>query len=216
MVMTIPKWLKCFADEKNLKEIEDAVKNAEIKTSCEIVPMVVRRSSGMGHVVPLLVMALALLVPYWHFMTFSLFWVLTGIGTVIGIIVVANLLASIPAVQRFFTSDDDMDRQTNLRAEVEFFENNLHHTAGRTGILLMLSLAERRAVVLADESIAKKLPPETWNEVISLMIQGIKSEHIGKGFVNAIEKCSAILAAHFPAERTNPDELKNQLIIKDA
>ena len=48
--MELPKWSAAYLRPERVQLIEDAVRAAELKTSGEIVPMIVKRSSTVGHV----------------------------------------------------------------------------------------------------------------------------------------------------------------------
>ena len=48
--MNRPKWIRSRLSSEDLKSIEEAVGKMEQKTSGEIVPMIVRRSSTVGHI----------------------------------------------------------------------------------------------------------------------------------------------------------------------
>ena len=50
MGIKIEKWLKSYLKKEDLSSLEKAVAQAESQTSGEIVPMVVRHSSTLGHV----------------------------------------------------------------------------------------------------------------------------------------------------------------------
>ena len=54
-------WISKFLSEQEISSITDAVKNAESKTSGEIVPVIVRRSSSVGHIPVLLTSLLVVL-----------------------------------------------------------------------------------------------------------------------------------------------------------
>jgi putative membrane protein len=84
-----------------------------------------------------------------------------------------------------------------------------------TGILLFLSLEERKAIVLADEGIAAQLSPSIWDDVIQLILQGAKQNQLTKGFVEAILKCGELLKSYFPLEGENKNELSDRLIIRE-
>ena len=101
------------------------------------------------------------------------------------------------------------------RAQLEFYGSKIHQTTGDTGVLLLVSLMEHRAVVLADESISDKVPNETWDEVIKIMIDGIKKGHVGLGLAAAIEHCGEILTEQFPIAEDDVNELQDHLIIKE-
>lgn len=134
-------------------------------------------------------------------------------GEIVPMIVHSSALVC--GVWRYFVPPRIRQKLVLLRAELEFHRMHMHRTKARTGILIMASLHEREAVVLADEAIAKKLPAETWNEVIQILLAGIKAKDAASGFCNAIKKCGEILSLHFPAQNQNPDELSNRFIIKE-
>jgi putative membrane protein len=85
-------------------------------------------------------------------------------------------------------------------------------TRGRTGVLLYLSLAERRAEIVADEAIASQVEPEVWGEAMAALIDEVKHGRPGHGMALAVEKIGAVLAPILPPRADNPDELPNRLI----
>lgn len=214
-----PKWLKGYLQDDHLEEVSEAVRRAELKTSGEIVPMVVKHSSSIGHV-PLDLFILGLLI-------FSLLDMGLRIVTVIPVgvagwvaailllIVLTRWLSRYPAVIRLFITEHDQMEMVERRAQLEFYHNKVNATGNSTGVLLFLSLLERKAVVLADQSISAKLPPETWNQVLKTLIEGIQSHHVGHGLTKAIDQCAAILEKHFPVAPGDTNELCNRLIIKE-
>jgi putative membrane protein len=71
---------------------------------------------------------------------------------------------------------------------------------------------ERRVVVLADRGINEKVQEGTWDEVIGILTNGLKSGNACDGFCKAIERCGEILAGHFPRSGDDRDELPNKLV----
>ena len=118
-------------------------------------------------------------------------------------------------VQRNLVSRRDREDQVQMRAELEFYESNIKNTKSATGILLFVSLLERRAVVLADSAINEKVQKETWVDVCNTLVSGIRAGSIAKGFCDAINKSQAILTPHFPIQPDDTNELSNNIIIKD-
>lgn len=217
--MTLPKWATGYLKPERVQLVEDAVKAAELKTSGEIVPMIVRRSSTVGHV-PLLLMSILVSVfmildgPGWQYAWLGEHWAWYLLDGVV-LLLVSTSLSRLEIVQRLLTTNADQTDQVEMRAELEFFESSVHVTDDATGVLLFVSLMEHRAVVLADKGIDAKVSSETWDEVCQLMIDGIRKGHVGLGLVAAIERCGEILAAEFPIEADDENELRNNLIIKD-
>jgi putative membrane protein len=50
---------------------------------------------------------------------------------------------------------------------------------------------------------------------VGLLISGIKSGDIAKGYADAIEKCGILLSQHFPIRPQDKNELPNKLVLKD-
>ena len=124
-------------------------------------------------------------------------------------------LAQFDAVERLLTPRPDQMRQVDLRAQVEFYELGLSQTEARTGVLLLVSLMEHRAVVLADHGISQKLDDAIWQEVVDLMIEGVKGGDLARGMCEAIDRCGELLAAHFPIAEGDANELRDHLIVKE-
>ena len=217
--MEIPRWANRHLRPGSAETIAEAVKAAEMKTTGEVVPMLVRRSSTIGHV-PFILTASMVAVfmvvdgPGWQAEYFGAHWTWYLVDT-LGLLVAAALLARVPFVQRLLTVREDMTDQVNMRAEVEFYESHMHQTRDATGILLFVSMMEHRAVVLADEAIDARVPGETWEEVCALLVAGIRNGDIAAGFATAIGRCGDILAAEFPVKTDDTNELFDHLVIKD-
>lgn len=85
-------------------------------------------------------------------------------------------------------------------------------THGRTGILIYLSMRERRAEIVADEAIAARVDPAVWGDAMAAMIGGVKQGRIADGMVAAIGRVGAVLAGHLPAATGDRNELPDRLI----
>jgi len=210
LVMAIAKWAKHFISEADFEAISKAVAREELKTSGEIVPMVVRRSSAIGHVPVLLTLILWIPTIYYFSAQPLYFWVAAIASVVLGYV-----LGSRGWVQRYLISAMDQRSQVYARAELEFHRLNLETTTGRTGILIFLSLMEHQAVVLADQGIASKLPPEIWKGVIDVLVDCLKRGDVVAGMTRAIQKCGGVLAENFPRLEGDANELTNHLVLKD-
>ncbi len=220
MVMEeIPSWARSVLGNDGAERIESAIADAESRTSGEIVPLLVRRSSTVGHVALVSFTLLLLCVflsdlpahltelggPYLAWLGAS--WLLAG-GLALGV-------SRLDAVQRLLTPRSDQMRQVDLRAQIEFYELEMSQTQDRTGILLLVSLMEHRAVVLADRSIAGKLDAKVWQELVDLMIQGVKRGDLAAGMTQAIQRCGELLSPHFPIAADDINELRDHLVVKE-
>jgi putative membrane protein len=204
--------------EEDLAKIRTAVCEAERRTRGEIVPMIVPRSAqyreaghALGVIFALITLSTLLLWdrPDWGGIL-SPAWILLAVVVAYGVGDYAGLL---PATIRLLTSKERIDSAVRRRAEAAFYEHGLHKTREGTGILIMLSLLERRVQVLADKAINERVPPSTWDQIVQELVAAIQEGRPTEGFCRAIEKCGDLLAVHFPARPSdNPDELSDDLI----
>jgi len=68
--------------------------------------------------------------------------------------------------------------------------------------------------VLADRGINAKVEGGTWQEIVHMLTEGLKSGSAADAFCKAIARCGEILATHFPRQADDLDELPNRLITK--
>jgi putative membrane protein len=115
---------------------------------------------------------------------------------------------------RYALVPSSVKRERDHRRAVEqFLVQNLHTTAGRTGILIYVSVAERYAEIIADTGIDAKVEKGTWQAIVDDLTANISDGKAGDGFVHAVERSGDLLARHFPPGTRDPNELPNHLII---
>ena len=85
-------------------------------------------------------------------------------------------------------------------------------THGRTGVLIYLSMREHRAEIIADDSIAIKVEPEVWGEAMGDMLAEIRKGQIGEGMAAGVRDVGFVLAQHFPRGADDVNELPDRLI----
>lgn len=103
-------------------------------------------------------------------------------------------------------------RRVRRRAIALFKAAAERRTEGRTGILIYLSMAERRAEIVADAAITAVTTPETWGEAMAALIAEVKEGRPGDGICAAIERVGVVLAEHFPRSDTDSNEIPDKLI----
>ena len=103
-------------------------------------------------------------------------------------------------------------RRVRRRAVAVFKAAAERRTVGRPGVLIYLSMAERRAEIVADEAILKVTDEATWGEAMSELLAEVKAGRIGDGMVAAIARVGTVLAEHFPRSATDTNEIPDKLI----
>jgi putative membrane protein len=91
--------------------------------------------------------------------------------------------------------------------------SGIGQTAGRTGVLVFVSLPERYARIVADQAIAERVAQAEWQEAVDALVGHMREGRVADGFVEAIERCGQVLAMHFPAKPDNRAELPNRIYV---
>lgn len=211
-------WIHRYISDEDIQKISDAVSRAEEKTDGEIVPVIVQRSSTVGHVPLTLTLLILLMLVIVELPYADLLWVKPWVYAwpvlIVVIYYLSFALAKLSWVQKIAVPERDEVEQVHQRAHLEFYLNKVNKTKDRTGILIFVSVMEKKAVILADEGISSKLPPEIWNEVLGKLGEQLGKGNWGFGFTEAIESCGHHLKTHFPQTEETKNQLKNQLVIK--
>ncbi len=101
--------------------------------------------------------------------------------------------------------------RVRARASIAFRLAAQGRTAGATGVVIYLSMAERRAEIVADAAIAAKVAPEVWGDAMHAMLAHFRDDRVADGIVAGVAQVGDILAAHFPRESRSDNDLGNEL-----
>ncbi len=207
---------RVLIDERGRNRIEAAVRAAERTSEGEIVVNIVRACDEYGSA-------------GWRCGVLFAALVSTGLGFFdpvlpltgfLGIQAAALLLGHAAArwepLRRGFVSETLREAAARRRAASAFAEHGLRFTINRTGILILVALFEHRVVVLADEGVNAQLEPgESWQEVVDLVLSGIRRGDLVDGVVRGVGRCGEILAHSLPAALPARDEIHQALVIEE-
>jgi putative membrane protein len=217
--------------EADHDRVTAAVAAAERASDGEIVTIVAPRSDAYHDVGLHYAVLLMLFVPIW-FAVVPQGWIDWAVGTFLGwnfelsrglvmTFMFAKMAGAFLLVWLLFkwmplrmalTPSSTKTRRVRRRAVELFRAGTEKRTKGRTGILLYLSLLERRAEIVADEAIHSKVEPDAWGEAMAVLIEEVKAGRTGEGMARAVEKIGAVLAQCLPPTLDNPNELPDRLI----
>jgi len=217
--------------DADLELVTDAVGKAEANTDAEIVTIVAARSDAYHDVglhwailCAFLVAGVAAAFP--HFYEGIIIWIMGGwehevplqtlllflLGHMLLKFLAVRYLLAIPRLRMFFTPRSTKARRVRRRA-VELFKTAAQGRTKRlTGVVLYLSVLERRAEIVTDEGIAARVSPDVWGDAIAALVDEAKHGRVAHGMAAAIAKCGVILAEHCPRQSDNPNELPDRLI----
>jgi putative membrane protein len=129
------------------------------------------------------------------------------------------LLAAWDPLERLLAGRRALEEAVRARAVRAFHEQGLHRTAEGTGVLIFASLFERRAVVLGDRGIHEKVGDGEWDRAVAALVAGMRAGDPGLGFVEAVARCGARLAEHFPRDpgaKASANELEDAIRVEKA
>lgn len=213
-----------FSDEDR-QRIAAAIKVVEAETSGELVPYIVPRCAPyeavpwragvLSALLMLAVLALARALPL------GLPAPITSEGAVLLLVLFvgglgAFVAASVPGLVRRFAGADRMEAAVHQRALQAFVEEEVFATRDRTGVLLFVSLLERRIEVVADAGVYQAVDAAAWADVTARVRHGIEADALARGLIDGIEACGTLLREHgFHAPSDDPDELPSRLRVDD-
>ena len=125
---------------------------------------------------------------------------------------VALLILRWMPLRLFLTPAATKHRRVRRRAVAIFKAAAEKRTAGKTGILIYLSLAERRAEIVADEAILKVTDDHTWGEAMTALLTDIRRGRVADGIAAAVERVGVVLSEHFPRSADDRNEIPDKLI----
>ncbi len=185
--------------------ITAAIRAAEQRTSGQIVCVLAHASSDYAHVPILWASVLALLMP-WPLIYLTP-WSVQRIYLVqLAVFVAAGLVLSWMPLRLALVPRAVRRARAHRAALEQFVIRRVAHTKNRMGVLIFVSLGERFARIVADEGIAQKVHTGEWQAAIDALTGHMRDGRIVEGFTAAIERCTAVLAAHAP-----PDGSVNEL-----
>jgi putative membrane protein len=102
------------------------------------------------------------------------------------------------------------------RARSLFLEHGVHATRERIGVLVLVSLLERRVELVPDTGLAARLPAAAWDEVLAAMRPALAAGHAGLAFTSGLDALERALAAAGLAPAPGAgNELPRELVMAD-
>jgi putative membrane protein len=211
--MKLPQAHTFFSEEEK-ETIRRAVEAAEATTAGEIATMVVDRSDSYREAETLGGVLVAGLFGGITCVVLHHVTIWTYIPLVFILFFPCHwLLRRQPQLKLPFVSRGRVAEAVRERAVRAFFEKGLYKTRDETGILIFISLLERKVWILGDRGIDRRISHETWQGLARELSVGIREGRAGAALVGVIGKCGEILAEHFPRKADDVNELADEVIV---
>ena len=102
--------------------------------------------------------------------------------------------------------DDALDRAAFI-----FEELGMHRTRDRNGVLIYLSVADRKVAVIGDAAINAVVPEGFWTDVVGVLKLHLAAGRHADGLCEAVHVVGEKLVSYFPLKRDDRDELSNEI-----
>jgi len=184
-----------------------AVREIEAGTNAEIVVAVRGRSGTYRHADYLfgaIIAFIGLLFVLFSPFEFHTFWIPFD---VIALFVAGAFVSSRGDwIRRCLTTKAFRAKAARAGAAAMFYEAGIANTSAENGLLIYLSLLERRMEVIADRGILTAVPALKWNHAV------FELKAIGAGadpdkLIKVMRELGLLLAEYLPATGENPNEL---------
>lgn len=196
-----------------ITELNQAISEAEKTTSAEIIPVLVKEVPKGK------IKACLTLISLLQVLSISLFLATGYLAFHKGV----NLKYLLPVAVLFFLgvviaklmiwSHRQIHDLVVKEAVKEFEVQGIGQTMFANGVLIFVSLKDRRVVILADKTIKDQVSDSTWNEIIlRFQVKVKKSLPLAlKAMIKEVgETCSRVC----PKTNNDLNEIKNEIIIK--
>lgn len=199
-------------NENEQQQVSTAIAKAERETDAELVTVLADSSDNYAYIPLLWAGIAALLIP--GAVNYFTEWFGAHQLLVVqwSVFIVLCLLFRLPGVNhRLVPAPVRFWRASNM-ARRQFLDQNLHHTAGGTGMLIFVSEAEHYVEILVDQGISQKLGNEVWQDIVTNFTRKVREGQTLDGFLECIGACGSLLKEHVPATREK-NELPNHLVV---
>jgi putative membrane protein len=221
MVMMATLAQRFFTVEQQ-RQILHAVQQAEQGTSGEIVPMVVSASHAYPEARLAAAMTLSLacslvttlaVAPllWWRGELLWLFLFFLPLYLLLFRFVVPQA----PWLVRLFVHRRTAEAEVERAAFTAFYTEGLHRTRDATGVLIFISVLERRVWILGDRGINARIQPRSWQEFVDRLIQGIRVGEACEALCGVIEEMGEVLRKRFPVRSDDRNELADLVIVDE-
>jgi putative membrane protein len=204
---------KSLFSNSERRMIREAVETAEKTTMGEIAIMVVdesdryREAELAGALFFSCLLALVIAIILRH----TTIWFFAPVAAALSLPFFL-LIRRLPVLKLAFLGRGRMEEAVRQRAVLGFLEKGIHRTEEQTGILLFISLLERKVWILGDKGIDSKIESEVWTALAAELSAGIREGRASEALCRIIEKCGAELTRHFPGRQGQRNELCDDVI----
>jgi putative membrane protein len=211
---------RTFLDQRESAALEHAIADLEAKSGVQLVTAVIGKADSyvelpwkafaLGTALASLVLVVAdTLSPRWSGAENALIFAVAilGAGAASGLLAVVA-----PPYARLFLRATRRDLEVRHYAQAFFLRRELFATRGRTGILLLVSLFERKVEILADVGLHARFDAADWRTAIDAMTPLLRERRCFGALQQGVVRIEALLLAKGMTAARGGNELPDRPI----
>lgn len=194
-----------------LARIEQVVRDVERETAGEVVVVIAPRSASFVGARALFAFVVGTLVAL--ILSQAVDWRVHAGWIAISVpllFAVAYGIASVPVITRILAGDRTIDDAVLRAAKLAFLDHGVHATRTRAGVLVFLSLFERRVQVIGDAAVHALVGDNGWSMYAARVAHAMKQKS-ADDLVTVVKELGATLAKAFPRTRDDENELPDHV-----
>jgi len=129
----------------------------------------------------------------------------------------AQILASVKEAELETSGEVRVHIETSCHEDVldraawVFKKLGMYKTAERNGVLFYLAVADKKFAILGDAGINAKVPAGFWDEISAFLQTNFKAGRFTEGLSQGIVMAGKQLKTHFPHQKDDVNELKDDI-----
>ena len=101
-----------------------------------------------------------------------------------------------------------------LPQAIKIFERlGMHKTAARHGVLVYISVTDRKLAVIGDKGIHERVGEAYWRALVDALRERMRQQQSRDGLVHAVSELGAALGRHFPRRPDDKNELPDDVSV---
>lgn len=181
-------------EEAEINKIDAAIEEVKKNADIDVVTVVVAESDDYPAVRWRVALAFALLITLISFFVTAEYFIspylLLGLQIVwLGI---GYFISRVACIRRFFLVPEKIEEEVRQRAIEVFFDRSVHCSETRRGLLIFVSLLERRAEILPDIGLRENVSPDDWKPVIQSLVKRARSGELVQALVDAVHEAGTV------------------------
>ena len=99
-----------------------------------------------------------------------------------------------------------------LQQAIKVFERlGMHKTAARNGVLVYISVTDRKLAIIGDKGIHERVGEAYWQGLVAAVSERLRQEQSRDALIHALAEVGRELGRHFPRRPDDKNELPNEV-----